>query len=156
LKGASKLRKICESCPRNSSNAKQAGALSQESIIDKELGSSPPLIRYCIKRLIKGLSSSRQCARQGFATALTGIVDLVLEPNDQALSILLTYLRQSFSKKDGQEVIGYTFGLGSLIKSNLVFSKPQIMETIEDIISIFFAKSFVREPCGRFCYFSCT
>lgn len=33
-------------------------------------------VEYALKRLIRGLSSSRECARQGFASCLTGLLTL--------------------------------------------------------------------------------
>ena len=43
---------------------------------------------YTLKRLIRGLSSSRECARQGFATCLSDLMGIPAVPLDLALTLI--------------------------------------------------------------------
>ncbi len=107
-------------------------------------GSSAPLTRYCLKRLVSGLSSTRDSARQGFALALSGIVSVIAE-RYSCVSDVALYMDEVFSNKDGQDVIGHLFGIGSIVQSNIKFSDVDIDCLTNNLLDISNAKSFVRE-----------
>jgi len=116
--------------------------------IDESFRQCSALTRYCLKRLIKGLSSSRQSARQGFSLALSGIVGLVFRKVKGSVNMLLSFMRSSFSKKDGQDIIGHIFGIGSLVKSDIPMSTEDVICMSNDLLELAESKSFVTEACG--------
>ena len=115
--------------------------------IDALLFTCSPLTRYCVKRLVKGLSSSRESARQGFSLALSGIITIIKGKSDSIVSGLLDYMSKTFSKKEGQEVIGFVFGIGSIVKSNIAFSRADVASLVSGLMELAGTKSFVKEAC---------
>ena len=57
------------------------------SSLEKEKGMAVDT-DYTLKRLIRGISSSRECARQGFATCLSDLLCVPTVPLDATLSII--------------------------------------------------------------------
>ncbi|KAK4381305.1 Myb-binding protein 1A-like protein, partial [Sesamum angolense] len=67
---------------------------------DDGLNNCAPSVRYAVRRLIRGVSSSRECARQGFALGLTILVGTVHSIKlDSLLKLIINLLEVSSSMK---------------------------------------------------------
>ncbi|KAK3182701.1 hypothetical protein Dsin_029987 [Dipteronia sinensis] len=124
---------------------------------DDGLNDCAPSLRYAVRRLIRGVSSSRECARQGFALGLTLIVDTI--PNikvDSLLKLIVDLLEVSSSMK-GQEVrdclLGRLFAYGALARSGRLVKEwnsdkntPYIKEFTSLLISLAAKKRYLQEP----------
>ncbi|KAL3538735.1 hypothetical protein ACH5RR_002101 [Cinchona calisaya] len=133
------------------------GALKLEAAKDDGLNDCAPSVRYAVRRLIRGVSSSRECARQGFALGLTVLVGSV--PNikmDSLLKLIVDLLEVSSSTK-GQEardcLLGRLFAYGALARSGKIiedcnFNKdaPHIKEFTSSLISLAAKKRYLQEP----------
>nr|XP_027112751.1 rDNA transcriptional regulator pol5-like [Coffea arabica] len=132
------------------------GGLKLEADKDDGLNSCAPSVGYAVRRLIRGVSSSRECARQGFALGLTVLVGEV--PNirvDSLLKLIVDLLEVSSSMK-GQEardcLLGRLFAYGALARSGRItedFSNkntPYIKEFTSSLISLAAKKRYLQEP----------
>jgi len=76
---------------------------------------------YCLKRLVRGLASSREGARQGFAMALTEVLHTFhYVPVSTVLDLMQNNLVVSGSAKSQEEkdvYFGWIFGLMAIIRS---------------------------------------
>lgn len=88
---------------------------------DDGLNNCAPSLRYAVRRLIRGVSSSRECARQGFALGLTILVGTVPSIKLESLLKLITTLLEVNSSMKGQEakdsLLGRLFAYGALARS---------------------------------------
>ncbi|XP_071736935.1 uncharacterized protein [Rutidosis leptorrhynchoides] len=133
------------------------GGLKLEAEKDDGLNDCAPSVRYAVRRLIRGVSSSRECARQGFALGLTLLVGAV--PNialDSLLKLIVDSLEVSSSMK-GQEIkdclLGRLFAYGSLVRSGKLTlesvsdKSPEIIkEFTTSVISLAAKKRYLQEP----------
>lgn len=132
------------------------GGLKLEADKDDGLNNCAPSVRYAVRRLVRGVSSSRECARQGFALGLTVLVGKV--PNvrvDSLLKLIVDLLEVSSSMK-GQEardcLLGRLFAYGALARSGRItedFSNrnaPYIKEFTSSLISLAAKKRYLQEP----------
>ncbi|GLT70330.1 hypothetical protein SLA2020_424240 [Shorea laevis] len=124
---------------------------------DDGLNKCAPSLRYAVRRLIRGISSSRECARQGFALGLSILVRTI--PNikvDSLLKLIVDLLEVSSSMK-GQEVrdclLGRLFAYGALARSGRLIEEwaadkntPYIKEFISALISLAVKKRYLQEP----------
>lgn len=115
---------------------------------DASLQHCSPTIRYCTKRLLKGLTSSRQGARQGFSLALTAILQHVgcFRPKD--LAVLLDAMQEFTAGSDRDELFGQIFGLGSLVRSTIAIDSDTATRIIDNAIRLANQKSFLREAAA--------
>lgn len=143
IENATILTQACEAAESNESKTRKRKTSSESS--DTSLEACSPLTQYCLKRLIKGLSSSRDSARQGFSLALSGLVSLVKEKCDVSVLPVALYMAELFSMKDGQDVIGHLFGIGAIVESNVKFSTSDIEYLTNQLVQLGNAKSFVKE-----------
>ncbi|KAL6545842.1 hypothetical protein OROGR_009716 [Orobanche gracilis] len=88
---------------------------------DDSLDNCAPSVRYAVRRLIRGVSSSRECARQGFALGLTILVGTVSSIKLESLLKLIVTLLEVTSSMKGQEardcLLGRLFAYGALARS---------------------------------------
>ncbi|XVF01463.1 hypothetical protein REPUB_Repub04eG0091400 [Reevesia pubescens] len=133
------------------------GGLKLEAQKDDGLDNCASSLRYAVRRLIRGVSSSRECARQGFALGLTALVATI--PNiklDSLLKLIVNLLEVSSSMK-GQEVrdclLGRLFAYGALARSDRLtkewFSDKDTMhikEFMSALISLATKKRYLQEP----------
>jgi hypothetical protein len=75
-------------------------------------------------------------------------VSLVFRKVKGSVNMLLSFMRSSFSKKDGQDIIGHIFGIGSLVKSDIPMSTEDVICMSNDLLELAESKSFVTEACG--------
>jgi len=153
IENAKKLKAFCaeEESKLEQPTVLQLRGEDGEHAKDEEAISCSKTTEYSLNRLFQGLSSTRKDARLGFSLGLSSLVELVASQNknSQAWRRLLRYLRGCFAHKDGQDVIGHVFGIGSLVSSTCAVPDDCILDLVDDLVDLFFAKSFVRQACGK-------
>ncbi|CAL5377606.1 unnamed protein product [Camellia sinensis] len=133
------------------------GGLQLEAEKDDGLNNCAPSLRYAVRRLVRGVSSSRECARQGFALGLTILVGAIPSIKVDALLKLIVDLLEVSSSMKGQEVrdclLGRLFAYGAVARSGrlteeLVSDKKSasIREFISSLISLAAKKRYLQEP----------
>ncbi|KAL4581071.1 hypothetical protein LXL04_017279 [Taraxacum kok-saghyz] len=127
------------------------GGLKLEAEKDDGLNNCAPSLRYAVRRLIRGVSSSRECARQGFALGLTMLVGAVSDiALDSLLKLIIDLLEVSSSMK-GQEIkdclLGRLFAYGALARSGrLIQETNSINEFTGAVITLATKKRYLQEP----------
>ncbi|KAL6964196.1 DNA-directed DNA polymerase [Sarracenia purpurea var. burkii] len=133
------------------------GGLQLEAEKDDGLNNCAPSLRYAVRRLIRGVSSSRECARQGFALGLTILVGSISNIKVDALLKLIVDLLEVSSSMKGQEVkeclFGRLFAYGAIARSGRLTEEwvtdknsPSIKEFTSSIISLAAKKRYLQEP----------
>lgn len=133
------------------------GGFKLEAEKNDGLDECAPSVRYAVRRLIRGVSSSRECARQGFALGLTllaGAIDKIRV--DSFLKLVVDLLEVTSSMK-GQEakdcLLGRLFAYGALARSGRLIHEwsndkntPYIKEFVGILISLANRKRYLQEP----------
>ncbi|CAI9104153.1 OLC1v1002776C1 [Oldenlandia corymbosa var. corymbosa] len=133
------------------------GTLKLEAQKDDGLNNCAPSVRYAVRRLVRGVSSSRECARQGFALGLTMLVGAVPSIKVDSLLKLIVNLLEVSSSMKGQEardcLLGRLFAYAALARSgrltsdlNLNKKSSCIKEFISALISLASKKQYLQEP----------
>ncbi|PKI65705.1 hypothetical protein CRG98_013894 [Punica granatum] len=133
------------------------GGPKLEAEKDDGLNDCAPSLRYAIRRLIRGVSSSRECARQGFALGLALLVDTIPCIKVDAILKLSVDLLEVSSSMKGQEVkdclLGRLFVYGALSRTGRLVkelladnSTPYIKEYTSTLISLSAKKRYLQEP----------
>ncbi|KAH7519011.1 hypothetical protein JRO89_XSUnG0154100 [Xanthoceras sorbifolium] len=133
------------------------GGLKLEAEKDDGLNDCAPSLRYALRRLIRGVSSSRECARQGFALGLTLLVDTIPSIKVDSLLKLIVDLLEVSSSMKGQEardcLLGRLFAYGALARSGRLVKEwtsdkntPYIKEFTSLLISLAAKKRYLQEP----------
>ncbi|KAF8404757.1 hypothetical protein HHK36_009646 [Tetracentron sinense] len=133
------------------------GALQLEAEKDDGLKNCAPSLRYAIRRLIRGVSSSRECARQGFALGLTVLIGQFPSIKVESLLKLIVDLLEVSSSMKGQDardcLLGRLFAYGALARSGRLTEEwisdkntPYIKEFTSLIISLAVKKRYLQEP----------
>lgn len=116
-------------------------------------------LNYCVKRLVKGLASSRKRARHGFATVLTEILSefRCLTP-EIVLGLIAKHLAIIGSAKAAEQrglYLGQTFALIVIVRSQIKKDKislsnsewlSSVMAKIQELGK---KKSYLRELCAK-------
>ena len=95
---------------------------------------------YCLKRLLKGLQSNRDKARQGFGMALTELLNIL---NERSFPIELSTIvnLMEFENCKGHEyrdlLMGKIFGYAAICESTIFDKKGSISYSDEDLKSIY-------------------
>eukprot|EP00249_Psilotum_nudum_P023322 c28830_g1_i1 orf=479-4615(-) len=140
--------------------------LSEEVAEDEVLGAvkdddglrgCSPGVRYAIRRLVRGVSSSHESARQGFAMALASVIGaLPCIKSEVILKLIKNFLEVTPSMK-GQEardgLLGQLFAYGAVVRaSRLIGDSMEQKEirlagdVVEQLLVLAQKKSFLREP----------
>jgi DNA polymerase phi len=143
-----------------------AGAAVPEGLSDAfaQAGACRELV-YAIKRLVRGLTSSRGCARQGFATALARVIsdDTLAEPTPlRCILVLLDETTDCPNGLKGQEarekLFGRIFGYVALQRSGRLYAAAGADESAESAVEAQMArallligrqKPYLREVCAQ-------
>ncbi|ORX88701.1 hypothetical protein K493DRAFT_341123 [Basidiobolus meristosporus CBS 931.73] len=112
-------------------------------------------VSYSIKRLIRGLPSSRQGARQGFALALTELLSFLdFIPVKVIIDLIFKHSEITGSMKGQEErdmLFGRIFGFMAIIQSGMLSrDSTELADTqrlVESLVEYSNAKSYLREPC---------
>ncbi|BBH09251.1 DNA polymerase V family [Prunus dulcis] len=133
------------------------GGVKLEAEKDDGLNDCAPSLRYAVRRLIRGVSSSRECARQGFALGLTTLVSTIPSIKvNSLLKLIVDFLEVSSSMK-GQEqrdhLLGRLFAYGALARSGRLAEEwvsdrntPLIKEFTSLLIALASKKRYLQEP----------
>jgi DNA polymerase phi len=104
---------------------------------------------YALKRLIKGLGSSRDSARQGFATCLSEFLQLPGVQVDHALELLDDSTKVTGSLKGAEErdfLFSKLFCCIAIIRSGLIKdNKEQQLDILDRLLSLHEGKGWMRE-----------
>ncbi|CAH9079745.1 unnamed protein product [Cuscuta europaea] len=133
------------------------GQLKLEAYKGDGLDKCAPSLRYAVRRLIRGVSSSRECARQGFALGLSILVSTVPSIKMDSLLKLIVELVEVTSSMKGRDVrdslLGRLFAYGAISRSGrlteeLIRDKdtPYIKEFIGTVLSLANKKRYLQEP----------
>ncbi|KAK9044203.1 hypothetical protein V6N11_072519 [Hibiscus sabdariffa] len=131
--------------------------LKLEAQKDYDLDNCASSLRYAVRRLIRGVSSSRECVRQGFALGLTALVAAIPSIKVDSLLKLIVNLLEVSSSMKGQEVrdclLGRLFAYGAIARSDRLtkewFSDKDtciIKEFMSALISLASKKRYLQEP----------
>ncbi|XP_058069514.1 rDNA transcriptional regulator pol5 [Magnolia sinica] len=148
------VQKVYQKLGKKGSNEDEAQLEAEK---DDGLKNCAPSLRYAIRRLIRGVSSSRECARQGFALGLTVIVGTIPSIKVDSLMKLIVDLLEVSSSMKGQEardcLLGRLFAYGALARSGRISDEwisdsntPTVKEFIGHVISLAAKKRYLREP----------
>lgn len=124
---------------------------------DDGLNNCAPSVRYAVRRLIRGVSSSRECARQGFALGLTVLASAIPSIKIDALMKLVVDLLEVSSSMKGQEVkdclLGRLFAYGAIARSGRLSdewvsdkSSSSIKDFTSFVVSLATRKQYLQEP----------
>ncbi|XP_050209796.1 uncharacterized protein LOC126660371 [Mercurialis annua] len=133
------------------------GGLKLEAEKDDGLNNCAPSLRYAVRRLIRGASSSRECARQGFALGLTVLVGTISSIKLDSLLRLIVDLLEVSSSMKGQEIkdclLGRLFACGALVRSGRITQEwmsdkdtPILKEFTSALLSLALKKRYLQEP----------
>ncbi|RLN46882.1 hypothetical protein BBJ29_002889 [Phytophthora kernoviae] len=120
--------------------------LQQSSKVDAE-------VQYTLKRLVRGLASSRDAARQGFSTALAGL--LATFPKQVTLKEAHELLRDAMEvhssmkpMEQREHMFGRLFGLLALHRSGrLSADLPLLVTVVKELLEMANFKRWFRETC---------
>ncbi|XP_018505145.2 rDNA transcriptional regulator pol5-like isoform X1 [Pyrus x bretschneideri] len=133
------------------------GGVKLDAEKDDGLNDCAPSLRYAVRRLICGVSSSRECARQGFALGLTILVSTIPSIKvNSLLKLIVDFLEVSSSMK-GQEqrdhLLGRLFAYGAIARSGRLAEEwvsdrntPLIKEFTSLLIALASKKRYLQEP----------
>ncbi|KAJ6409384.1 hypothetical protein OIU84_008977 [Salix udensis] len=127
------------------------GELKLEAEKDDGLNDCAPSVRYTMRRLVRGASSSRECARQGFALGLTVLVDTIPSIKVGSVLKLIVDLLEVSSSMKGQDIrdclLGRLFAYGALaLSGRLAEDNLFIKEFTDVLISLAAKKRYLQEP----------
>ncbi|KAG4164958.1 hypothetical protein ERO13_A13G049500v2 [Gossypium hirsutum] len=133
------------------------GGLKLEAQKDDGLENCASSLGYAVRRLIRGVSSSRECVRQGFALGLTALVASIPSIKVDSLLKLIVNLLEVSSSMKGQEVrdclLGRLFAYGAIARSDRLTKEwlsdkntLLIKEFMSAIISLASKKRYLQEP----------
>ncbi|CAA0807383.1 DNA polymerase V family [Striga hermonthica] len=120
------------------------------------LNNCAPSVRYAVRRLVRGVSSSRERARQGFALGLTILVGTVPSIKLDSLLKLIDTLLEVTSSMKGQEakdcLLGRLFAYGALARSGKLTEEwisdnntPLVKEFTSCVIALAAKKRYLQE-----------
>lgn len=120
---------------------------------DEAATGSPDEFDYCMKRLVRGLSSSRDCARQGFSVAMMIILEQF--PDKYSSSYVLNVIDSVYKKSGqmkGQEardfLLGQLFAYAVLLKCE--HTRNDSFDIVMDrILDIADEKSWASDLCNQ-------
>jgi len=131
--------------------ASEAADKSSIGGLDGALWHCAPVVRYSVKRLVRGLASSRKGARQGFALALTAVLGQLDELKSAAtVSALIESLPETSAGGNRDDILGHLFAVGAVVRSGVELDVPTATAVVEQAVGLAFKKSFLREAACRF------
>ncbi|KAI9023102.1 DNA polymerase phi-domain-containing protein [Phycomyces nitens] len=112
-------------------------------------------VSYAVRRLLRGLPSSRQGARQGFSLALTELLSTIDLVTAKVVLDLLFRYTERVGSMSGEEVrdmlFGRLFGLMSIVASGMMARETTTAEDanriIESLAEMAETKSYLSEVC---------
>ncbi|DBB15045.1 TPA: hypothetical protein ACH3X3_004628 [Trebouxia sp. C0006] len=122
---------------------------SPSSVGSKQQATYAPSLVYGLKRLVRGLASGRQGARQGNALALSKLLaDIPALSINEVLATMASELEvsgQANGSEAHDQLLGQVFGYAAIIRSGLHLDQPTAVTCAEGLTHIANKKSFLRE-----------
>ncbi|KAJ3162784.1 hypothetical protein HDU86_003758 [Geranomyces michiganensis] len=113
-------------------------------------------VSYGIKRLLRGLPSSRDGARQGFAVALAELLQSLHFLDTKTVLTMLNKLTQTEGAKGQEErevLFGRIFGMMAICQAGMLSRDSTTQEDLKsmttNLLRYASAKSYLRESCFR-------
>ncbi|KAI3981357.1 hypothetical protein MKX01_001802 [Papaver californicum] len=114
-------------------------------------------LRYAIRRLTRGVSSSREFARPGFALGLSVVLSKIPDIKFDALMKLITDILEVNSSMKGQEatdcLLGRLFAYAAIARSGRITEEwnsnndtPYVKEFTSLVVALASKKRYLREP----------
>ncbi|KAG8058062.1 hypothetical protein GUJ93_ZPchr0002g25819 [Zizania palustris] len=133
------------------------GPSQMEAEKDDGLENCAPSVRYAIRRLIRGISSSREFARQGFALGLALVLESMHAISVEAIMKLIPNLLEYSASMKGPEakdnLLGRLFGYGSIVRSGRVsgqWSSEEgssiVKDFVNEVVKLGSKKRYLTEP----------
>uniref|UniRef100_A0A0E0CF55 DNA polymerase V n=1 Tax=Oryza meridionalis TaxID=40149 RepID=A0A0E0CF55_9ORYZ len=133
------------------------GSSRMEAEKDDGLENCAPSVRYAVRRLIRGISSSREFARQGFALGLAVVLESIHAISVEAIMKLIPNLLEYSASMRGPEakdnLLGRLFGYGSIVRSGRVSGQwaheegsPIVKDFVDEVIKLGSKKRYLTEP----------
>ncbi|MEW5313413.1 MAG: hypothetical protein WDW38_004984 [Sanguina aurantia] len=116
--------------------------------LELALSRCAPIMTYSLRRLARGLSSGRQGARQGFATALTMLISSCGPCLDAAGVMTLIEVVLDGANKGGDakdRLLGKLFGISALLRSGMRLDTATASTCIATLLDIASRRSYLRE-----------
>lgn len=111
-------------------------------------------LQYTLKRLVRGLASSRDAARQGFSTALAGLLETFPSVELKDVQELLREAMEVHSSMKGMEqrehMFGRLFGLLAVQRSGRLSGDDNqvvAVQVIKELLEMSKWKKWLREAC---------
>lgn len=111
-------------------------------------------LQYTLKRLVRGLASSRDAARQGFSAALAGLLEVFPSVQLKEVQELLREAMEVHSSMKGMEqrehMFGRLFGLLAVQRSGRLGgddNQSVAIEVIKELLEMSKWKKWLREAC---------
>ncbi|POM65916.1 DNA polymerase V, partial [Phytophthora palmivora] len=110
-------------------------------------------VQYTHKRLVRGLASSRDAARQGFSTALSGLLaafpkQLTLQSTHELLRDAMEVHSSMKPMEQREHMFGRLFGLLALYRSGrLSADLPLLVAVVKELLEMAAFKRWFRETC---------
>lgn len=120
--------------------------------MDEASGCSP-LTKYTLRRLVRGLASNRQGARQGFALAVTHMVEVTPGVTNAAvLALMDSALSISSSMKASEardNLLGQLFGCAAIVRAGQVQDPETASRVVTMVLAAAAKKVFLREVAAE-------
>ncbi|KAL9231928.1 hypothetical protein vseg_007086 [Gypsophila vaccaria] len=135
----------------------EGGGLKLEAEKNDGLDNCAESVRYAVRRLVRGVSSSRECARQGFALGLTILLTTNSKIRLDSVIKLVDDLLEVTSSMKGQEardiLLGRLFAYGAVGRSKRLKeawvsdnNTPLIKEFTSLLVTLASKKRYLQEP----------
>lgn len=105
-------------------------------------------LAYTLKRLFRGLGSSNEAARHGFATCLIEVIPLSKMDGPSLLAMLEVHTKITGSMKGSEErnfIFGKFFGYISIIRSLPMDSEGIVESLLTLLLDLYHKKSWIQE-----------
>ncbi|KAJ4786518.1 DNA polymerase V [Rhynchospora pubera] len=141
----------------NGENGEQGDPVKLEAEKDDGMENCAPSLRYAIRRFIRGVSSSREFARQGFALALAAVIaEIHAIKLDSLMKFIVEELEVSSGMK-GQEakdnLLGRLFAYASIARSSRISEQWMsdknssiVKDFVAEVTSLVAKKRYLSEP----------
>ncbi|CAM6089353.1 unnamed protein product [Calypogeia fissa] len=136
--------------------AAEAVILGEAKVEEDGLKDCAPAVQYALRRLVRGVASSRESARQGFSLALAAVLGALPCIHGTAILNMVDKHLEVTSAMKGQEsrdaLLGQLFAYGALVRSSRVIGTASTVEqqelakeVTERLLSLAKKKTFLQE-----------
>ncbi|KAF3906633.1 hypothetical protein ABW20_dc0109257 [Dactylellina cionopaga] len=160
---APEIRKRFSGLSKDDENERIEAAKGLNVLLRNTNDNCDETIKYCLSRLIKGLTSANDSSRLGFSLALVELLYSLLDPKDplpadlpfrSIIQLIIDHTKPSDGLTKQEErgfYFGRLFGLKALIETDLLFTKDSDVSKWQSVLTqlILLAqkKPWLRESC---------